>query len=360
MLVRYRSVIEKVRCLRDTLRRQVTRFLLDHEPAASSDNRDQVVFVRWDGKLGDTIVLSWVYREIANRRPDLKVTVITHAALAGMHRDDFGVQDVMVSSKRPGLFEIFRLTRRIRHVRYVVHLTENFRPRDFWFVRCVAPAVVVGLDDSVRSVNYKLGQKTQDLHFSQKLVPWFQSIGIRDPDTRYQIASHGEARQRVLSSWPGGKVIGFCPFGAGVSRRLSEAKITALIEIMVRESDHAILLISDPQTRPVALRFVNGPNQARVFLLPDGGDLGVLFESIRLCDCVVTVDTAIVHIASGLNKPQLALYNPDVEPPSNFAKWHPNSANAIPLFAERTTPQNIDALDDGKFEESFLRLVTLS
>lgn len=357
MLTLYRSSTERLRHWRDALRRLFVRGLLDRPLRERKDSASQVVFVRWDGKLGDTIVLSWVYRELMRARPDLRLTVLTHAALADMHRDGFGLDHVIVCSKRPGFLEILRLARQVRHARYVIHLTESFKPRDFLFVRCVAPAQVVSLDDSALCVNVKLGQSTNHLHFSQKLLPWFESLGIRAPDTTYRVpgASSVDTGEQGLHSET--RITGFCPVGAGGKRKMSDRTVIELVQIMRRVSGHRILLLVAADQIERMRRIIETLADNHVFLPDNPHSLNDLFANVRRCDYVVSVDTATVHVATGLDKPQLALYNPDSLHHQNYPKWHPNSSKAQTLFAERVEPQHIDAVDRQKFRQAYERLV---
>jgi ADP-heptose:LPS heptosyltransferase len=61
-------------------------------------------------------------------------------------------------------------------------------------------------------------------------------------------------------------------------------------------------------------------------------DLFELCEQVALCDAVVSVDTAIVHVASGLRKPLLALYTGGGPHTGNFKSWHANSPLALCQF----------------------------
>ena len=36
----------------------------------------KILFLRYDGKIGDYIVTSWVYREIKKQRPDIQIDVV--------------------------------------------------------------------------------------------------------------------------------------------------------------------------------------------------------------------------------------------------------------------------------------------
>ena len=36
----------------------------------------KILFLRYDGKIGDYIVTSWIYREIKRQRPDVQIDVV--------------------------------------------------------------------------------------------------------------------------------------------------------------------------------------------------------------------------------------------------------------------------------------------
>ena len=36
----------------------------------------KILFLRYDGKIGDYIVTSWIYREIKKQRPDIQVDIV--------------------------------------------------------------------------------------------------------------------------------------------------------------------------------------------------------------------------------------------------------------------------------------------
>lgn len=342
---------------RDRLRRRVVRLLLDRETDAATAVAARVVFVRWDGKLGDTVVMSWLYRELKHKRPDLRLTVLTHEALLDIHHNGYGIEDVIACSKRPGLVQTIGLARRLRHAHYVVHLAETLKPRDFLFIRCVAPAEVVGLDDSARCVNFKLGMRTQQTHFSGKLVPWARSLGIIDPDLSYDIPVKPDVLADVKAGWPETPVTGFCPYGAGANRRMSDQTIIKLVTAMREISGHRIVMLASPDDSERLRDVLSGWPGSQVLLPESAADVDHLFARISLCDLVVSVDTAVVHVATGLNKPQLAIYNPDSETHQNYPAWHPNSAEAITLFARKSSPQHVDAVDLDAFRNAYRELL---
>lgn len=76
-------------------------------------------------------------------------------------------------------------------------------------------------------------------------------------------------------------------------------------------------------------------------------------EIMRQADYIFSVDTATVHIATGLQKPLLALYNPDEE---NYKEWHPNNKLSDSIFAQKNNPPNINFFDKSSFKEKIPNL----
>ena len=99
---------------------------------------------------------------------------------------------------------------------------------------------------------------------------------------------------------------------------------------------------------------------SKVFLRPTS-ELTEFFEQVRACQAIVSVDTSVVHIATGLGKPQLAIYNPpDLSPlikSNNYDSWHPNSDLAITFLADAVAGTRIDAFDDARFDAALEKLI---
>ena len=327
-----RSVTDFFHRIRDHLRRRIAIFLWDRPNATRGSIQNRIVFVRWDAKLGDTIVLSWVFRELKRQRPDLEMTVITGSSFENLFRRGYGIESVYLAGKRHGSTELKRIAQQIKNPRYVVHLSLKWRPRDIRFIRQLEPAHVVGLDDELKCVDIKLGQLTRERHFSEKLVPWLDDLGVDTSNRRYWIPRLPQAQERVGQWWPGGKVVGLCPYGASRKRHMSEEQIAVVANVVLANPDMYLLLVASPsQMDGLKALVLKHAWNGRVLLNPTK-DFFELFEQVAQCDVVVSVDTAVVHIAAGLEKPLLALYADESENTDNFTNWHPNRRQATALF----------------------------
>jgi len=346
---------------------------LDRAPATLGPSEDAILFVRWDAKLGDTVVLSWVWRAIRAHRPDLKIWVVTGSGFYELFDRVYAFDKVVLSPKRPSLLTILRMARQIKRPRYVVHLSEALKARDLFFLRLIQPAHVAGLDDSLKCIDIKLGSRTAGRHFSEKPVPLLDELGIPTDDRHYWLPTSAADRSQVLAYWPSNAVIGFCPFGASRHRCFSDQKIVMTIRALLSNAASrnlmvSVLLIATAEQSKRLKDLIEAHDlSAKVFIQPTSS-LTEFIEQVRACSGVVSVDTSVVHVAAGLDKPLLAIYNPpglsSSLTPSNYASWHPNSDKARTFFADVAASARIDAFDDERFkaaiDEWFLSVLSRS
>jgi len=304
----FKRFIDRARLGRDLLRRRIAMWRWDGPNPSTGSFVDRVVFIRWDAKLGDAIVLSWVLRELQRQRPDLEITVITSPALEQLFRQGFGIESIFLAGKKHGWGQLPQIAQALHRSRYVVHLSEIWRPRELRFVRLIKPQYVVGLDDDLQMINVKLGQSTQGKHFSERLVPWLKQLGLNTNQRQYWVPRLQQAVANVAAYWPRGKVVGFCPYGASKNRQLSIGEIRFVIQRVLLDQSVTIWMSVRPERVLELKHFLSQePWSSRLFFAPTD-DMFELCEQVSRCNAVVSVDTAIVHIASGLQKPLLALY----------------------------------------------------
>lgn len=344
-----RFVTDAWQRLRDRVRRRLAMWRWDRPNSDQGSFDNRIVFVRWDAKLGDTIVLSWVFRALKRQRPDLEITVITASAFEDLFRHGYGIDSVFLAGKRHGGHALAQIAQQIKRPRYVVHLSLRWRPRDLQFVRQLDPEHVVGLDDALQTVDIKLGQRTQGVHFSEKLIPWLKDLGVDTSDRRYWIPRLPEATHRVDQWWPKGKVVGLCPFGASRKKHLNDRWIERIVQRLLDEELSVVFLVLASQKVVIERLITKNQWRGRCFLNPLESTQYDLFEQVARCDGLVSVDTAVVHIAVGFNRPLLAIYNSVGD---EFENWRPNGLNVYLLRTLTGSDPSVNALEADKLEST--------
>lgn len=264
-----------------------------------------MVVLRWDAKLGDSIVSSPFYREI-RKLSGVRVTVVTVAELEEMHRNDFGVDRVIVvTSASPSLLELLRVRRELDAVDVVVHLVGRIQPREILFLSQLTAARVYSLDDSLRLVTHKLGVSTQSLLFVEKYARVLDSLGLPAAQTGYSIA---------LPSISGALGVGhvdivFNPYGSRADKSLSTAKACELLGALADAyPGFTIGILSSQPTRQAAKQLELQLGHPNVKALDDIETPRHAAAAVNTSSITITVDTAIVHMAVGLRKKMVAIY----------------------------------------------------
>lgn len=354
------TLINELQLARDTLRRRLGRWLFDRpRPRPADDGCSKVVIVRWDAKLGDAIVSSWVAREIHRAQSGREVWVVTTPAMAPLFRDYFGVDRVLEVPKRPGYGELKRLALSLGRVGYLVHFGKSLKMKDIYFIDQVDTCHVAGLDDELICIDIKLGQETAEMHFSTKFEVLLKHMGVVNPDTRYIIPQITEIEEKVRDWWPAHNTICFNPYGSGVSRCFNVDKAVELVNIMLSSSSLNICLLFPPGNEKEA-EFIslNSCESTRVFYYKELPSLPILFAQVNNCIGMVSVDTATVHIATGFNKPVLGIYNQNFGLPENV-EWHPNNYRSRVIYAEaRSSQQNVNFINTDNFKVAFKQWVS--
>ena len=346
-IIMFKRLVSSLQLARDKWRRKLGIWLFDrHRPACEPGQPfKRVVLVRWDAKWGDAIVSSFIFREWRRAYPGIQLDVITSPVMAGLFRDHFAADNVYETVKRPSYTELKTLAKALGPADLLVHLSKSLKMKDLYFLSQVDCRMIAGLDDQIGMINLKLGSATRSMHFTEKFSRLLEQTGVCVHNTDYQVPVDILAQQRVahfLENIPGPLLI-LNPYGSGQARRLRPDTIKQLIAcIRQARDDVRIGILSTPDTQDEVSRLCQELASDKVFYYPDSRTIYDAIALVSRADWVVSVDTAIVHIAVGLKRPLLAIYNPDKE---NFAEWGPNSDLAISIFAEPVNPPDINGLD---------------
>lgn len=308
--------------LRKAASRLIFRLLADKSlPTKPPGEKLHILLLRWDAKLGDAIVSSFFFREA--RKLNARLTVITVKELSKMHTSAFGVDEVIITHPNPGLGELHRLVNRLSNVDVVVHLVGRLQPAEIIFMRLLRPASLYSLDDSLRCVNRKMGFAAKTLNIVEQYQYILQDLGAKVIDTQYIVPLPAELPPAALSPQ-----ILFNPYASRIDKGLSPSRATAALQAIADEfPGHSVGILCSPSTLHSAQHLENAVARNNVTVLRDGLTPEEVAGYICRSQVVVSVDTAIVHMAVGLKAKLVAIYpliagkhNPWLPPHSPFTR----------------------------------------
>ena len=328
---------QRIYRLRDAGRRTLGRWLFDRQLAVRPDCQLQrchrILLVRWDAKIGDSIVSSFLFRELKKANPGLSIEVITVDSMSALFQEQWHPDRLYLCSKRAGYRELAQLASSIGSVDLVVHFSKRFKMKDLYFIRRLAPQHLAGLDDELACVDIKLGRICTGSHFAEKFAYLLRVCGVPEVDTSYWLPSKGASEQAVQAAWPTeySPVIAINPFGAGSSRRLNKDSILRLISLVLAVAPGCgVCLLYSPKERDLAQEIEMEFSGRGVFTYAQSKSIYDVIAQIRAADGLISVDTATVHIASALQRPLLGLYNQWEE---NYSDWGSNNNKSITIFS---------------------------
>lgn len=340
-----RAVIRRIQRFRDVVRRQLGLCLFDSEKKSTllPQNAKSILFIRHDAKLGDAIVSSGVIRKLRQFRPDIKLKVLTSPGMYSLFKEDFLVDEVIHMKKRPSYKEIREVCRQIGAVDMVVSLNQDMKMKDIYMLKYLQSHLNVGVDLSVKQINLNIQKDIVHGHYAEKFDYIAKLVGISAPQEVYIVPVKETSKARVkqfLVARGIDRYVLLNPFGSGNERKLNAERINAILDSIQQEQDLAVVILSSPDTRE-QLATMSVEFSERVVHFDKSESIFDAIAAVELADLVITVDTSIVHIASGLNKPQISIYSSDKE---NYINWHPNSSRAFPIISNESI-NNFDVSD---------------
>ncbi len=328
-------IIIKLQLYRDIIRRQLGLLIFDREKKSDFDltQTKSLLFIRNDAKLGDAIVSSCVIKKIRKYRPDIKIMVMTTPNMTELFKEGFGIDEVIHLKKRPSYSEIKLVCESLGPIDVAVSLNPDMKMKDIYLHRCLQSKVNIGLDKRVKLVNKNIADQISHVHYAMKFDYIAKELGIDEEQEKYIVPLKQGSLDKVDAFLQDNAIknyILFNPFGSGSTRKLNKANIQKIIKcIHNKEPSRQVVLLSSPDTR-TELNKMNICDNKLVFHFDQSDSIYDAIAIVERADSVITVDTSIVHIATGLGKRQIAIYKDELE---NFQNWGPNSDLATPVFS---------------------------
>ncbi|NGZ18432.1 glycosyltransferase family 9 protein [Vibrio aestuarianus] len=338
-----RFIVSRLQRFRDVVRRQLGVWLFDKKKVTNFDlvNTKSILFIRNDAKLGDAIVSSGVLKKLKKYRPEIKIKVLTTSAMAPLFEEHFGVDQVVHLSKRPSYSEMKDVCEQVGSVDVVVSLNLDMKMKDIYLLNKLKSKINIGLGSNLNLINFNVSNDIINMHYADKFNYITTLLGIDEPAENYivpLIPSSMEKAQKFLSENNIDKFVLINPFGSGNERKLNKDSINKIISaIKERDKSLRVVLLSSPDTRELLESMSLTSTTVHHF-----GQSESIYDAIAMVEkakLVVSVDTSIVHIASGMDKPQLSIYSSDE---INYNNWHPNSSLAK-VIATTCSINNIES-----------------
>ena len=273
-----------------------------------------ILFLRYDGKIGDMIVNSLMFREIKKVYPDIRIGVIARGAAIDIIKDNPNVDKIYEYYKDRK--KIKDLALKIKEEKYdlLIDFSEMLRVNQMMLINLCRARINIGLDRKGWELFDLSIESGKDFkwteHITKRYLAYLIKLGLKKEniDISYDIYLEDEKKyEAFFNEIKESKKLILNPYGASKHKSFS---IETLENIITYLKDKSIAIIltyfgdkyKELESLEKKYNYVYIPKKIESIL-----DTAIL---IKKGDYVISPDTSIVHIASAFNKKMITVYPP--------------------------------------------------
>ena len=328
-----------------------------------------ILFLRYDGKIGDMVVNSLMFREIKKVYPNIKIGVVARGAAIDIIKDNSNVDKIYEYYKDRK--KIKDLALKIKEEKYdlLIDFSEMLRVNQMMLINLCGARFNIGLnrkewklfDLSIKSdKDFKWTE-----HITNRYLAYLVKLGLKKEniDISYDIYLKDEKKYKAFfNEIKESKKLILNPYGASKHKSFNIETLENIITCL-KDKDIAIILVyfGDKYRELEALE----KKYTNVYIPKNITNILDTALLIKESDYIISPDTSIVHIASAFNKKMITVYPPKGGKYGvDHLVWAPKSEYSRVIFCKDKIG-NYDEIDINTFnmeemKEEILKLINNS
>lgn len=310
---------------------KILKFILNALYKFRKNNKNcaikKILFIRFDSKIGDSVVESFFIRELKKLNLEVSIDVVVLEPYFKIVENNPHINKIYsIPFKKNKWIESFCLIAKLRKQKYDLVIDIPFKPtlkRIIYLYFVKAKKVMSVNIDGYDFINYKFFCERGEYHFSQLFVNALLLLGVQNINKNYELFISNEDKEYVdnfinKNNLNNKKLFVFNPNGSTITRSLNKENIYKILKHLQKYKEYSIILLDYKK------EFDDFKNLANLFISNNIMQVAALIEKSNY---VFTTDTGIVHISDVYLKPMTVLYS-DVykrgdKPRINYiVEWH--------------------------------------
>ena len=343
--------------------------ILEGNNFLEDNNIKSILFLRYDGKIGDMVVNSLMFREIRKVYPNIKIGVVARGAAMDIIKDNPNIDKIYEYHKDRK--KIKDLALKIKEEKYdlLIDFSEMLRVNQMMLINLCGASFNIGLDRKEWKLFDLSIESDKDFkwteHITNRYLAYLIKLGLKKEniDISYNIYLEDEKKyEAFFNEIKESKKLILNPYGASKHKSFSIETLEKIINHL-KNRDIAIILVyfgdkyKELEFLEKKYNNIYMPQKIESIL-----DTAIL---IKKSDYVISPDTSIVHIASALNKKMITVYPPNGGKYGvDHLVWAPKSEYNKVIFCKDKTGTydeiNINTFDFEEMKEDILKLINNS
>ncbi|MGL6063956.1 MAG: glycosyltransferase family 9 protein [Fusobacteriaceae bacterium] len=338
----------------------IGKWIWDRKEKVEIENIDMVkvnsiLFLRYDGKIGDMVVSTILFREVKKNYPHIKIGVVTRGAASDIIKNNPYVDDIYDYKKGKER----ELGKKIASEQYdiLIDFSEMLRVNDMKLINLCNAKINIGLDKkewNLFDISIELkGTINEKKHISERYGEYLKILSINKINFDYEIFTDDEAEKKI-KNWYNKvniekKYIAILnPYGASKYRSLNEEKIIEIANILEKEN-YIVVPIYSPDKKEELRKTIKKIKLKNILFKEDINSVLDSSLLIKYSDLVISPDTSIIHIARAFDKKIIGIYRQEKAGENNFVIWGPKTEKAKIIFSKNNNrvgeESNINCFD---------------
>ena len=313
-----------------------------------------ILFLRYDGKIGDMVVNSLMFREIKKVYPNIKIGVVARGAAIDIIKDNPNVDKIYEYYKDRK--KIKDLALKIKEEKYdlLIDFSEMLRVNQMMLINLCGARINIGLDRKDWKLFDLSIESGKDFkwteHITNRYLAYLIKLGLKKEsiDISYDIYLKDEKKyETFFYKIKENKKLILNPYGASKHKSFNIETLENIITYL-KDKDIAIILVyfgdkyKELEFLEKKYKSVYIPKKIESIL-----NTAIL---IKKSDYVISPDTSIVHRASAFNKKMITVYPPKGGKYGiDHLVWAPKSKYNKVIFCKDKTG-NYDEIDINTFD----------
>ncbi|AVQ23142.1 Heptosyltransferase [Fusobacterium nucleatum subsp. nucleatum ATCC 23726] len=328
-----------------------------------------ILFLRYDGKIGDMVVNSLMFREIKKVYPNIKIGVVARGAAMDIIKDNPNIDKIYEYHKDRK--KIKDLALKIKEEKYdlLIDFSEMLRVNQMMLINLCGARFNMGLGRKEWKLFDLSIESDKDFkwteHITNRYLAYLVKLGLKKEniDISYDIYLKDEKKYEFFfNEIKENKKLILNPYGASKHKSFTIETLENIITCL-KDKDIAIILVyfgdkyKELEFLEKKYNNIYMPQKIESIL-----DTAIL---IKKSDYVISPDTSIVHIASALNKKMITVYPPNGGKYGvDHLVWAPKSEYSRVIFCKDKTGTydeiDINTFNFDEIKEEILKLINNS
>ncbi|GAA6325597.1 glycosyltransferase family 9 protein [Fusobacterium ulcerans] len=319
-----------------------------------NNNIKKILFMRYDGKIGDMVINTLMFREIKKKYSHIEIGVVTKGGARIIIENNPNVDKIYEYQKDRK--SIKKLASKITEEKYdlVIDFSEILRVNQMMLINLCRARFNMGLNKEEWDLfDISYSKPEGYIHITEIYRRILEKLGITDITIGYELFFDEEQKNKVddlLRDITHKKIVVFNPFAASKHRDLNLENILKIGKIVLEDENNILIFIGEKRRKKELENVIKELGKDAIF--PELENIMETSYLISKADLVITPDTSIVHIAAAFKRKLIAIYRLDNKEENKINRylWAPNYEGSVQIFSKDFEITNGEEADINKFD----------